>query len=181
MCLIAATLAGASPVPLQAQRATSSLREGARLRITAPCEASPSTPCTFVGRVVALRAGTVQLDVDGVATDLVLARATRVETSAGLHSHRLVGAAAGFTLGTGAVYLAYSGGGLCDREANQDAIGHGPCLVVGALVGGIPAAALGTLIGHLIRTERWSEMPMENLRVSLAPTGRGGVGIELSF
>jgi hypothetical protein len=48
---------------------------------------------------------------------------------------------------------------------------------------GIPVTALeGALVGHFVKTDRWSSVPVEKVRFSLAPkVQRDGVGVALSL
>ena len=55
---------------------------------------------------------------------------------------------------------------LCDRSANQDAVSPSECLGLAAL-GGVLGAGLGAIIGGWVRTERWNDVPLQRLRVSL--------------
>ena len=46
----------------------------------------------------------------------------------------------------------------------------------------IPSYALaGAGIGALIKSDRWSPVPLENVRISLAPTRGHGLGLSLSL
>src|SRR5262245_47512580 len=48
-------------------------------------------------------------------------------------------------------------------------------------IGIIGGAAWGLLIGHLVKGDRWSKVPLERVQVSLAPArARGGLGLSLS-
>jgi len=54
-----------------------------------------------------------------------------------------------------------------------------------AIIGGIGLGFLGTVIGAtagaIRRAERWEEMPLERIRVSLSPQRGGGVRLAASF
>ena len=54
------------------------------------------------------------------------------------------------------------------------------CVVVAAL-GGVAGAGLGAIIGALVRTERWQDVPVERLRVGLAPQGGIKFGLFVAF
>ncbi|HSB60860.1 MAG TPA: hypothetical protein VLI67_04030 [Vicinamibacteria bacterium] len=70
----------------------------------------------------------------------------------------------------------------CDRAANQDAIGPGACAGLAAL-GGLGGAGLGALIGTLVRTERWQDVPVQRLRATVGPQPgiAFGAGVALTF
>src|SRR6266545_4689995 len=69
---------------------------------------------------------------------------------------------------------------LCDRSANQDAISSSECIGLAAL-GGIAGAGLGAVIGGLVRTERWQNVPLEHLRVNLTPHAGSKSGLAVVF
>ena len=48
------------------------------------------------------------------------------------------------------------------------------------IVGAIGTVA-GGLVGYFIKTERWEEVPLERLRVSLAPQRDGGFALGFSI
>jgi hypothetical protein len=144
---------GQTPVP----------QPGARVRITFPCgpasdpavRAAP-TECRSEGRLVLVSGDTIALAAAGSTTSYSLDSLRRLEVSQGHRSHALAGAGVGFLAGAGAALaVLYSGGStsLCDRSANQDAIGSGECLGLTAL-GGLAGAGLGAVIGGRLRTER---------------------------
>lgn len=50
-------------------------------------------------------------------------------------------------------------------------------LLTGAVYGGI-----GALIGHFIKGDRWVELPLDKVRVSIGPSRRGlGVSLSVRF
>ena len=54
---------------------------------------------------------------------------------------------------------------------------------VGLLVGGVAGALVGAIVGALINTDRWEEVPLDQLRVSVVPQrdGRFGLGLSVRF
>lgn len=107
---------------------------------------------------------------------------TRLEVSEGYRSHWLVGAGVGFVAGAGITFLVVNGGStsICDRSDNQDAASSGECIGLVAL-GGVAGAGVGAIIGSLIRTERWQDVPVERVRVGLAPRGGVDLGLVVAF
>jgi len=150
------------------------LQPGARVRLTLPCDPglpSPPEACPVEGRVVTTRGDTITLASGESTSRHSLGSARRIEVSRGRRSHWLVGAGAGFVLGAGSTFLLLNQGGStnpCDRSANQDAIGPGACAGL-ATLGGVAGAGVGAVIGGLFRTERWQDVPVQTLRVSLGP------------
>ena len=45
-----------------------------------------------------------------------------------------------------------------------------------AFIYGAAGAAAGAIVGALVRTERWSEVPARDLRISLRPSRNRGLG-----
>jgi hypothetical protein len=102
---------------------------------------------------------------------------TQLDVSTGRHGHALKGmiigaasAAALFALIPRDQYCAdLRPGEYCPTQAEL------------AGLGAIGGAAWGALIGHLIKSDRWSSVPLEQVHVSLAPAlGRGAVGLSLA-
>ena len=162
---------------------------GTSVRVTYPCDLDssgesrrPSSTCRVVGEFLEAEAGTVTLLADGSSRTFGLDAVRQLEVSRGSRTHRLVGFAAGFALGSGATYLVlYQGGSTsrCDRSANQDAMSSGECLGLTAL-GGVAMGVLGGVVGGFIRSERWEDLGVEALRVMVAPGGRVGIGFSLT-
>jgi hypothetical protein len=175
--LVAAVSVLVPCIPLSAQ--APQLQPGARLRLTVSCEPGPE--CRVEGRFVQLRADTLTLAVAEAATSYSLDAIQRVEVSRH-RSQTIAGVGAGFLVGAGVTFIVLHGGGstsLCDRSANQDAIASGECLGLAAL-GGLAGAGLGALIGGAVRTERWQELPVEGLRVSVASRLRSTLGLAVT-
>jgi hypothetical protein len=175
---VALVLLCAPRIPLLAQQQAPSLEPGARLRLTYPCprEGAPAasqarSACRSEGTLVRLHADTIALAAAGASVSHGLSAVSRVEVSRGYRTHRLPAAGAGFLLGAGVTFVVLNSGGstsLCNQSANQDAMSPGECLGLTAL-GSVVGAGLGALVGGWIRTERWDDVPVERLRVSLGP------------
>jgi hypothetical protein len=158
---------------------------GARVRVTVPCDpsgrpaAGNQRGCAFTGRFVAAGADSITVTIAEATTSYDLSAVSRLAVNRGYRSNWLAGAGVGLLVGAGATYLVLNSGGstsLCDRASNQDAMSSGECLGATAL-GGVAGAGLGALVGSLIRSERWEDLPIERLRVGLAP--RRGVTLDL--
>ena len=134
-----------------------------------------------------LSPGTITLAAPGTNASYRLTDLTRVEISRGKRSNSLVGAGVGMLVGAGATfYLVYfpqgstTGTEICNPSKNQDAASTSTCLGI-MVLGAAAGAGLGSLIGALIRTERWADVPLEKLRVSLWPPVRGTLGVRVSL
>jgi hypothetical protein len=179
----------APSITLLAQQPAPDLESGTRLRLTYLCapDGQPALEperarCRSVGTLVQLDAGTIALTTGESTTSHGLNAVSRVEVSRGYRSHRLAGAGAGFLLGGAATFVVLNSGGstsLCNRSANPDAVAPLECLGLSAL-GGLAGAGLGFLVGGFIRTERWQDVPLERLRVSLTPRTGGMLGLSLA-
>ena len=187
--VITAVFLLSSCVTLIAQGQEAAPQPGARLRLTFPCElqGQPSPGerrmgCRSAGRLVRLQSDTLTLDAAASTRSYSVRALSRVEISRGTRSHRLAGAGAGLLVGGGVAFaLLHTGGStsLCDRSANQDAIGSSECIGLAAL-GGLAGAGLGAIIGGFVRSERWQDVPLERLRVSLRPQAGSRLGMVLA-
>lgn len=159
------------------------LAPGARVRVTVPCPSAGGQLCTQVGNLLATGADGVRIALADSTASYGRASLRRLEVSRGVRSHRLIGAGIGFLVGAGATYVVLNSGGStasCDRGANQDAMSAGECLALTA-AGGVAGAGLGVLVGSLIRSERWEEVPLDRLRLSFVPQRGWRVAVSLSF
>jgi hypothetical protein len=172
-------LAAAAPPVVRAQ--TAMPEPGDRVRVTVPCtdRTQPGIApawCSHVGAFRAIRADTLTIELRGSTAHWDLGSVNRFELGRGDRSYRLAGAIAGLVAGTGTTYIVLCSGGStspCDRSANQDAMSARECLGLTAL-GGLAGAALGAMIGSLVRSERWQMVTLDRLRIGLPWTGRGG-------
>jgi hypothetical protein len=175
-------------VPAAAEESTSRLRTGDRIRLTRSCDLGdpPSgTSCYAVGRLVAAADGTITLASGESTTTHSLDAASRIEVSGGVRSRWKAGAAVGLVVGAAGTYVLLSRGGStspCDESANQDAIGAAGCAGLTAL-GGVAGAGLGALVGRFVKIERWRDVRLEALRLTVGPTRRSRlqVMVALSF
>lgn len=151
---------------------------GARVRLTTSCAAdraaadrTAASTCRVVGELLRIESGAVSITTDGSSATYGLDALRRLETSRGTRSHRLVGSLVGLVVGSGATYVVLHQGGStskCDRSANQDALSSRECFGLVAL-GGAVGAGTGAILGGLIKSERWEEVALDRLRVSVSP------------
>ncbi len=151
---------------------------GMRVRIsTLPLTSEPQW---FVGTVAALTPE--QIVIDPLNADrLAIPRehVTRLDVHRGRKGRALLGAGIGFLVGVGWTVALVTSPSICNAEEQCDAGDYAKAI---AILGGT-GAGLGALVGLLIRTDRWEEVPLNRLRVSLAPqrVGRFALGASLSF
>jgi hypothetical protein len=166
------------------------LRPGSTIRLMAPCPPTeqPAAPgplaaCRYQGTLVGMPADSLTIAAGHGTIHLDRRAVTQLEISRGRRSQWLPGAGVGFLAGAGITYLVLHQGGstsLCDRSANQDAIGSLECGGL-TVLGGLAGAGLGAIIGGRFRSERWQDVPIERLRVSLVPRRGVAVGLVMSF
>jgi hypothetical protein len=100
---------------------------------------------------------------------------TQLEVSHGRHGHALLGMGMGAAIG--AVLGAAVGSTGCVPAVGCGDSYSGGAAALGALGGGLWGAG----IGALIRTERWSAVPLGQVGVSLGPPRRGGFRLSVSL
>ena len=142
---------------------------GVRLRVT-------GLDCGLRGRVTefrALRADTLVLET----TQCPLASVTRLDVIRG-QPHAKLGAGIGFAAGfVGAIVYCktvdVSGCVLFDDDLTP---------AVALIFGGL-GGLVGGITGYFIKTDRWEQVPLERLRVSLIPQpdGRFALGFSVRF
>jgi hypothetical protein len=187
--LVSVALVLVSTLPLDAQQVP---RPGDRVRLRGYCDADgqfvePSSDagaerCTITGAFRGVQADSLRVTVGDRPVVYRLSHVDDFAVSQGLRPHTLLGMGIGFVAGSGIAYLIVNSGGstsLCDSGANQDAIGNWECVGVVAL-GGAVGAGLGATIGSRIRTERWSRIPLERLRVMVG-SRRVGLALAMTF
>jgi hypothetical protein len=161
-----ATLASGDPAPPPL---------GTRLRLTVA-----STDRAVVGSLVALDASTLTLRVANQPDATVVRRdsLTRVEVSAG-HSSRGHGALLGLAIGAGVgAVVGIVGGAASNSDAESKAYGAAASGAILALVLGSVGAGVGALVPP---PEKWNELPLDRVRVTLAPVRGRGVAISMAF
>jgi len=138
---------------------------GSRVRVTFPCRLTPSTArdCKVAGRLARWDPDSLTVSTADHTTPFALRDLSRLEVSQGQKSYRFLGAGLGAVIGAGTTFLILNSGGStapCDRSANQDAMSSSECLGLYAL-GGLAGAGLGFLVGGMIHSERWQDVPLE--------------------
>ncbi len=181
--------------PLTNATAQVPVRPGARVRVTTPPPPCPAwyTSCTrdsprhYVGTFVAWKGGTLVVETKGHILALPLDSVTRLDLSRGRKTNTGMGAVIGFfvggLVGAGIGYASYE---ECVPQGWFSCIGDfGPetLAVAGALIGGLGGLVAGALIGLEIQTDRWQEVPLDRVRVSMGPQrdGRFGLGASVRF
>ena len=118
------------------------------------------------GRVVAWRVISRQA--------IPFASITRLEVTRGKKSKWLVGAVVGLGLGAAATVAFLAG--FCD---DSDTSCEGDEYLNAFALIALPPAIVGAVIGALIKVDRWEDIPLDGIRVSLRPNDHLGVAISV--
>lgn len=166
-----AALVITAPIHLVAQEEPP-IAPGDRVRVTA-WSVVPGRP---VGTVLAFGADTCVLQLEGRAEPLALplASVTRLEVSRGQKSNAISGALVGGALGAG---IALFGSTIAWLNSAEDFGLGGAAYVVGVLGGA--GAGIGLLLGATSYTDRWEEVRLDRLRVTVLPQRCGGLSVGL--
>ena len=151
---------------------------GARVRISAPTVAESP----LLGTVVALPADTLIVDALDYADPLALPLASlaRLEVSQGQESrtlNTLKGAGFGSLIGVGAGLATV--GILCINGDCADDPYVGLAFVVYGATGLAVGALTGAIIGSIKGVDRWVDVPLDRLRVSLTPSEHLGLTVSV--
>ena len=148
--------------------ATAQVRPGARVRVT-------HLPRQSVGTLLAWKSDTLVFQSNGDTLSVPLDLVARLEVSRGEKTNVGKGQRIGLLLG-GIV-------GWVIGHASRDPQCAPMCIfydVAGLTFGGLGGLVAGTLIGGSIKTDHWQDVPLDRLRVSLAPQPDGRFGLRLS-
>ena len=167
-------LALAPVATLVAQEPGPPLEPGARVRVTAPDLGIEKQQATFQ----ALRGDTLVVMADSTMY-YALGSITRFDVYRGRKSHWKTGLAIGAVLGAivgGAAGYAYEA--INDEYTPE----YAAPVAFGALAGAAVVGALGAGVGAIMRTDRWEEVPLDQLRVSFVPRRDGfALGFAVAF
>ncbi|MCH7511680.1 MAG: hypothetical protein IIB19_04860 [Chloroflexi bacterium] len=178
--------------PLTNATAQVPIRRGERMRVTrlpicpptyTICVGGP--PLQSVGTFWAWEGDSLIMESNGNALALSLNSVTKLEVGRGQKSYTVEGAIIGLLVGgVAGALIGYASYGECESRGLL-ACWPGPefAALVGGLVGGLGGGAVGALIGSSVKTDRWKEVPLSQLRVSVGPQrdGRLGLGLSVSF
>ena len=167
IALVLICIFGAAPTEMAAQESLP-VEPGVRVRVTAP-------DCSLRGQAAtfrALRVDTLVLET----TECPLSSVTRLDVSRGERSQWARGLGVGFLGGAliGAVYGGTHAGTDAWDLPTEDAVG------LGAAFFGVGGGLVGGIAGYFIKADRWEEVPLERLSVSLAPQRDDGFALGFS-
>lgn len=147
-------------LPARGEETRSGLSVGARLRLTAPSVARRP----LVGQLV--RQNDVALEIrraDGSSASVPIGSIAKLQVSSGRKRHTLAGAFGGAALGVGFTLIALrcKHPGFCDDDFTN----------AGLVVFGGGGAALGAVVGTVVRTEEWTTVSLPAPRPAGVPGG----------
>lgn len=132
---------------------------GSRVRVTLARAEAP-----LIGVVQALRADSLLLELEpgvGETRTIHIPGVARVELSQGVQRRTAKGAAVGAVVGiTLGALLGAQSDDECDVEVCVDLVSREESIVLGAVIVGLLGTAVGAVIGHLSRQERWVRVPV---------------------
>jgi len=176
---LVAVLAAVAPTEILSQDKPS-IKPGSRVRVTAPSVFDKRV----AGTVSEVKSDTLAVSVEeGVSVLLVsLKDVTRLEVSHGRRSHAglgaKIGAMTGFVTGFVLVVATYE---ECTGFCPAPDPGPVGTAAIAGLAFGIGGAALGAIVGALIKTDRWEEIPLDELRIEPSPVAADGVSVSASI
>jgi hypothetical protein len=189
MRVVASVLALWASVPLAAVPAYAQqpVEVGSRVVVTGICAEEEYAPRRVrkvcpkdKGIILAIGPDTLVLQSEETGDSVVMrfGSISRLD----LHSGRKSAVLKGLITGTGVGAVVGAVAGLGCQTGGSFAMNECNALETtarGAAVG----AACGILVGLIITTDRWEEVPLDQLRVSLAPQrdGRFGLGLSVAF
>lgn len=154
------------------------VRPGQRVRVESTVEHTPM----IIGEIGAITADTIVVRHPGgtgaiETTAIPLSSIARVQASRGQHSKWLTGL--GLGLGIGAGGGAIVGAATCEGDW---LFTTGDCALMGAALFGAVGAVTGTVVGLLVKAERWETVSLDGLHVSIVPDADSfGIGVHIAF
>jgi hypothetical protein len=167
-------------IPLQSITAQQAppIETDSRIRVTAPTAGADK----LAGVCVEVDATRLRVQAEEQVSPLTisLTDVTRLEVSQGRKSNTLKGL--GFGALGGAVIGAVAGV-IVEASCTYECWGTAATALIGAGVFSVTGAVIGIVAGTLIKSERWEEVPLDRLQVSIVPQrdGRFALGLSVAF
>lgn len=147
---------------------------GSRVRLLAPTVAQGR----LEGMLVEMSEQSLVVDMGKSRLVSVSRQAiTQFEVSRGRHHHALVGMVIGAGVGGALAEVTLGDRNYCEAIVVCRTNHRWEALRLGLVAGGV----LGAGVGALIKTDRWSPVPLDRVRVSIAPTRERGVGLSVAI
>jgi hypothetical protein len=152
--VVAELVAGVSD--LSAQQSEVPVAEGERVRVTKYSAPDPR----FVGSLASWSADSLNLFRDALPDATIpLSDVAKLEISRGMHGHASTGALIGGGIGAVIGLAAVISAAADDNSDDWVEISPGEAALGGLMLTGL-GAGVGALIGLVIRTEEWEEVPL---------------------
>jgi len=157
-----------------AQQQPPPLEPGARVRVTAPDLGISKQVATFE----AVRGDTLVVLAES-RMFCPLASVTRLDVYGGQKSNTLKGMGYGLLIGAGVGVLV---GAVVPCRDALDFSYESDCVKIGGAAGAVVGLLVGTTVGLLNKTDRWEEVPLDQIRVSFLPRRDGfALGMSVAF
>jgi hypothetical protein len=159
------------------------LQPGQRVRVTAPALGIVRHPAHFQ----ALRNDSLVVVVDAGSQTLPVSSITRLEVARTPHGHPWTGAAVGAGVGalTGVVVGLSVGEEQCTASCGSlfcFCITKGQAAAGLGFGGALGGAFIGMIVGALIKTDGWADIPPDQLRLIVVSRAAGvGFGVRVGF
>jgi hypothetical protein len=162
------SLAGAARAEDLAQPpAEPTLAVGAKVRLRAPATGKVQ------GIVIEMEEAFLHVRTDDGPVKVPRDAIARIEVGAGRRRRTLKGMVIGAAMG------GTSGGlGACCQPGGSPS-GSDVAAAIGA--GLATGATIGAAVGYFIKSEGWTSLPVDRVRVGIAPSGKGGVALSLAL
>jgi hypothetical protein len=152
------------------------IEPGARVRVAHECRGIVLQCRRVQGTLVRVAGDSLLITSDGKPNTFLLHSLWKLEVSRGQESRVGNGAAVGFIAGVPAgVFVMLL---PCVRTCPHPVTGSAG---LGALIGGAVGIALGAGIRLAKKSDRWEEVPLDALRVSVLPRRGGGLGLGVAL
>jgi hypothetical protein len=143
------------------------LTVGSKVRLRAPATGKVQ------GIVIETEEAFLHVRTDDGPVEVRRDEITRIEIGAGRRRRTVKGLAIGAAMGgvSAAFGSCCTPGGSTSGSDQAAAIGAG-------LAAGV---AIGAAVGFFVKSERWTSLPVERVRVGVAPSGKGGVSLSFAL
>lgn len=131
---------------------------------------------TLTGTIQSSDAAVLDVITAGRVTRVRRDDVTRLEVGVGRGNYRLAGGIVGGLAGFGVGAASIGGEPSCPPTEICDEWAIFTPIILGALGG-----AAGWGLGSLIRPQRWTDIPLDRVRVHAGPISGRGVGVRVSF
>ena len=153
----------------------------ARVRFKAPSVSRKR----ITGRLINVKQDTLIIEAGSTLYQVPVSSISNLEVSTLRYRNTNKGATTGLGIGLGILAIAFWKIYRADDEIYMDGGTERSWASFGLMVIGFPAAVLstltGTILGAMIKSDKWVEVPPQRLNLSVAPTSTKGLRAALTF